>query len=110
MVRVQGPPQFERAPCPLCGRSCPPSILERHHLKTKKRDKKDVELICRECHQTIHGLFSDPELRDLHANLDSVEGLLRNERFRSALAFIRKIPPGTSLRMKLSGHARRRGR
>jgi 5-methylcytosine-specific restriction protein A len=100
----------ETVPCPLCRRPCPSAILERHHLRTRRRDKKAVEMICKECHRTVHGLFANPELRDPARELDSLEGLLEHEQFQSALRFIRKVPPGTSIRMRLSGHARRRGR
>lgn len=99
-----------RVRCPLCGRLCPAGVLERHHLKTRKRDREVVETICRECHDTIHGLFADWELRNAGLSLDSVDGLLANERFRRAVAFIRKVPPGTGLRMRLSRHAQGRRR
>ena len=81
--------------------------MQRHHLKTRRKDRHAVERICRECHKTVHGLFSHAELRDARRGLDSIEGLLADERFRSALAHIRKLAPGAYMRMV---RARRRGR
>ena len=93
--------------CPLCDRECPESIIQRHHLKTRRKDRHDIEKICRECHRTIHGLFSIKELRDSSQSLDTVEGLLSNPEFSKALSFIRKLPPGQGIRMRKS---KRRGR
>ncbi len=100
-------PQNGLTPCPLCRRPCPATILENHHLKTRKRDAKAVKQICRECHKTIHGLFANPELRDPRLDLDSVEGLLRNSQFARALTFISKVPPGNHMRMRQSARRRR---
>lgn len=95
----------ELMPCPLCKRPAE-GHMEKHHLRTRRTDKDESEFLCRECHQILHGLFSNRELRDTHLQLDSVEGLLANERFAKALPFIQKLPVGTALRMRLSNHAR----
>ena len=88
--------------CPLCQRDCPESILQRHHLQTRRKDKTFTELICRECHKTIHGLWSNADLRDGTKNLDNVEGLLENETFLKALRHICKVPPGAYMKMRQS--------
>ena len=85
--------------CPLCKRECPDKIMQRHHLQTR-RESDEIELVCRECHKTIHGLFSNKMLRDPKLNLDSIEGLLNNERFYKAVKFIRKLVPGDTIRMR----------
>jgi flagellar biosynthesis regulator FlbT len=72
--------------------------MEKHHLKTRKKSEVTKE-ICRECHKTIHGLFSNRMLRDDELNLDSVEGLLQNKRFYKAVRFIRKLEPGETMKM-----------
>ena len=84
--------------CPLCLRPVPQALMERHHLLTKRVDRKRTEEVCRECHKTLHGLFSNRELRD--TELGTLEGLLANEKFQAALVFIRKMPPGAFMRMK----------
>lgn len=85
--------------CPLCKRECPDGLMERHHLETR-RESDDTEEICRECHKTIHGLFSNTMLRNPKLNLDSIEGLLSNERFYKAVKFIRKLEPGEKMKMR----------
>jgi hypothetical protein len=89
--------------CPLCQRD---DAMEKHHLRTRKTAKDECESVCRACHVAIHGLFTNQELRDVRLNLDSVDGLLANERFQESLKFIQKLPVGTSMRMRLSNHAR----
>ena len=83
--------------------------MERHHLQTRRKDKHDVEEICRECHKTIHGLFEQRELRDGRLGLDTLEGILANERFRHALSHVKKLSPGSQMRM-LEARTRRRRR
>ena len=85
--------------CPLCKRDCPDTIMQRHHMETR-RESDETEEICKECHKTIHGLFSNTMLRDPGLNLNSVEGLLSNERFYKAVKFIRKLEPGDTMRMR----------
>lgn len=86
--------------CPLCERYGPDLRLEEHHLQTRRKSKDDVEEICQECHKTIHGLFTHRELRDSRLGLDTMEGLLANERFAKALNHIKKLPPGTKMKMR----------
>ena len=97
--------------CPLCKRECPSNIMEKHHLQTRRKDKADTELICRECHKTIHALWTNTELRDAHLGLDTVEGLLEQERFLKAVKYIAKLTPGQRMKMSESNHRKRkRGR
>jgi len=91
--------------CPLCARACPRTLLTRHHIKTRKIDKHDVELICRDCHKTIHALFDN---RQVAREFNSVDALLANADFAKALAFIRKQPPGSSVRVRSARNNRRR--
>lgn len=89
----------EHQKCPLCKRECPEKLMQRHHLETR-RESDETEEICRECHKTIHGLFSNTMLRDPGLNLNSIEGLLSNERFYKAVKFIRKLEPGDTMQMR----------
>ncbi|NBC27764.1 MAG: hypothetical protein GVY08_12950 [Bacteroidetes bacterium] len=85
--------------CPLCMRQCPDRLMQRHHLETR-RESDETEEICRECHKTIHGLFSNTMLRNPKLNLNSIEGLMSNERFYKAVKFIRKLEPGDTMQMR----------
>jgi len=69
-------------------------------MQTRRKDKEYTEYICRECEKTVHGLFTNTELRDPGLELDTLDGLRRNERFQKALKHIRKIPPGEFMKMK----------
>ena len=71
--------------------------MERHHLRTKRKEKTAVTRICRECHKTIHGLFEDRELKKGELTMD---GLLADERFQRALVYIRKVKVGGFMRMR----------
>ena len=86
--------------CPLCRRKSLSLVFEKHHLRTKRTDKQLTEMLCRECHKTIHGLFTHRELRDPTLGLDTCEGLRANEQFYRALGHIRKMPPGAYMKMK----------
>ena len=92
--------------CPLCQRAG--AAVERHHLQTRRKDRADTEEVCRECHKTIHGLFSQRELRDDRLGLNTVDGLLANDRFKRALEHIKKIPPGAQMRMREARTKRKR--
>lgn len=82
--------------------------MESHHLQTRRKDKSDTEELCQMCHRQVHALFTNTELRDERRQLDSVEGLLADERMRKAVAFVKKQPPGTRISTKQSNSAKRR--
>ena len=92
--------------CPLCERDVP--ALEAHHLRTRRKDKVCTEDVCQPCHRQVHALFTNADLRDERKNLDSVEGLLADERMARAVAFVKKQPPESRVSTRQSGHARRR--
>lgn len=92
--------------CPLCERTGAP--MEAHHLQTRRKDKADTEDVCQACHRQIHALFSNTELRDPRLGLDTVEGLLSNERMRKAVAYIKKQAPGAKVTTRQSKHVGRR--
>lgn len=93
--------------CPLCEREVDASDMQKHHMRTRRADKHYTEDLCRDCHKTLHGLFSNQDLRDPRQALDTIEGLMANDQFRNAISFIRKIPPGTYMRMRESKQRRK---
>lgn len=94
--------------CPLCQRDMPEDLMQKHHLMTRRTDKKVTEHICRECHKTLHGLWSNKDIRDSKKGLDSLEGILAQPEFQKALPFIRRLAPGAYMRMKESAGRRRK--
>jgi hypothetical protein len=94
--------------CPICKRDCPADYLNKHHLRTRKGDKKLIERLCRDCHSTIHRLFTNKELRPEDSPLNTIEGLLAHPEYARAVAFIRTVPPGRRLKIRESN--RRKGK
>lgn len=93
--------------CPLCNREL--ILPSDHHLKPKcrggKRDEENMLLICRDCHDAVHALFSN---KQLESEFDSVEALMANERFAKTVKFISKQDPGGRTKTKRSNDKRRR--
>ena len=58
--------------CPVCERVVPRVRMTKHHLKTRKVDQHDIEVICRECHSYIHRLFTNKELRATDSTLNTL--------------------------------------
>ena len=95
--------------CPLCQRSdIPEEMMQKHHLQTRRKDKQDTQFLCKDCHKTIHGLFTNTQLRGLQLGVNTVEGLLENEQIQKALVFIRKQTPGSFMRMREARTRRKR--
>lgn len=89
--------------CPLCER--PMFHASDHHLVPKSRGGKRTALICSDCHSAIHALFTNKELERSYG---TVESLLADQRFRRALAFIKKQGPRRRNRsVRSSAHQRR---
>lgn len=86
--------------CPTCERPAAELVMERHHLKTRRKDRDATEKLCRECHKTVHGLFTQRELRDERLGLDTVDGLLACEKFWRAVEHIKKVSPGAHLKVR----------
>jgi len=96
--------------CPICGRLCPHKYMTKHHLRTRRVDAKLIELLCRDCHSTIHRLFTNRELAAEDSPLGTVEGLLEHEEYAKAVAFIRGVQVGRRLRIRESNRKRRASR
>ena len=90
--------------CPLCQRDVPD--LQAHHLKTRRKDKKETEGVCGPCHSQIHALFSNTELRNEQLGLDTIEGLCENERMAKAIKWVAKQPVESKVKTKLSAKLR----
>jgi len=104
----KAPAQTGAGTCPLCEREVPANLLQAHHLQTRRKDRFDTERICAPCHVQVHALFTNNELRDERRGLDTVEGLLADERMARAVAFIRKQPPESRVTTRQSRRTRGR--
>ena len=73
--------------CPLCQRSA--LYSNEHHFVPKAKGGKEKTEICIPCHNTIHDLFDNNQLRDV---FNTPEALLANERFQKYVKWIQKKP------------------
>ena len=74
--------------CPLCNRNAVYS--NRNHFLPRSKGGKETTEICIPCHNTIHDIFTNNELRDVY---NTPEALKDNERFQKYLKWIAKKPP-----------------
>jgi hypothetical protein len=78
--------------CSLCGRVIPderiadPQVVQEHHLRPEERATSPTVLLCRPCHEQIHALFTNAELR---ADYDTIEALRAADRLDAYLEWIR---------------------
>ncbi len=58
-------------PCGLCGRSFERSGLTRHHClpRAEGGQIQDIALICRQCHSTVHALYSNETLAAVYPTI-----------------------------------------
>lgn len=93
--------------CALCRRSFPPvddpQAFQQHHLRPERRAESAVVTLCRPCHDQVHALFTNEELRDSY---DTVAALRDADRLQGYLSWIR----GTAkldVAVETSDHVRR---
>ena len=73
--------------------------MTRHHARLRRRDPEATLHLCRECHKAIHGLYPGTRLVR-RPDLWTLEGLRADAAMMKAVEHIRKLPPGTSMRMR----------
>jgi len=82
--------------CELCGLECD---LTKHHLVPKLKaknkykeirdDDSNILMVCRSCHDQIHSLWNESQLRDLYSTR---EALLSSPEMQKFIAWKRKHP------------------
>jgi hypothetical protein len=91
--RTNLPPEFpvpEVDACALCGRiPAVPGCLERHHIVPAAKGGKDTIVVCTDCGDQIHEVFTNNELRDV---ANTVETLRADPRMARWIAWVRKRP------------------
>jgi 5-methylcytosine-specific restriction protein A len=95
--------------CELCRRVVPDEriddtqVVQEHHLRPEERAGSPTAMLCRPCHDQIHAVFTNAELRERY---DSVAALRDADRLADYLDWIR----GTDrldIRVRTSDHVRR---
>jgi 5-methylcytosine-specific restriction protein A len=78
--------------CELCGRVVPderiddPRVVQEHHLRPEERAESPTVMLCRPCHDQIHAVFTNEELREEY---DTIEALREADRLSEYLEWIR---------------------
>jgi len=73
--------------CSVCDRETPDFCLENHHLIPRAKGGKEKILVCCDCADQLHNLFSIKELRD---SLNTIEAIKSNVKVRTWVKWIRK--------------------
>jgi hypothetical protein len=77
----------ENKPCAICGRPTPPRYREKHHLVPKSRKGRVTILVCRNCGNQLHRLFTNKEMERIY---NTVEAILGDERVQKWVKWVRK--------------------
>lgn len=71
--------------CKLCMRKLPEKYITRHHLTPENRKESEVIKLCQPCHDQVHAVFTNHELRESY---NSAEDLRRAERIKDFINWI----------------------
>nr|WP_233357425.1 hypothetical protein [Halococcoides cellulosivorans] len=63
-----------------------PRVIQEHHLRPEERAESPTVELCRPCHDQIHTVFSNDELR---ASYDTIDALQSADRLAEYLDWIR---------------------
>jgi hypothetical protein len=77
--------------CALCRRRfedpvADPQAFQEHHLVPERRAESPTVTLCRPCHDQVHALFTNEELRESY---DTIESLRDADRLAGYLSWIR---------------------
>jgi len=75
--------------CPICNRETPDEFQEKHHLVPKVKGGKETVLVCRNCAQQIHQLFSNNDLKN---KLNTLTSLRDHPKMKKWIAWIYRKP------------------
>lgn len=63
-----------------------PRAVQEHHLRPEERAGSPTVMLCRPCHDQIHAVFTNEELRESY---DTIEALREADRLSEYLEWIR---------------------
>lgn len=78
--------------CALCRRVIPdeqitdPQVVQEHHLRPEERATSPTVMLCQPCHDQIHAVFTNDELREEY---DTIESLRQSDRLSKYIEWIR---------------------
>jgi hypothetical protein len=83
---MQEPEVFQ---CPICKRDTPEEFREKHHLTPRAKKGKETVLVCCDCGDMLHQLFS---VKELAKQYNTVEKILTSEKIQNWIEWISKRP------------------
>jgi hypothetical protein len=95
----------ESIDCPICKRSAPPSAQEKHHTVPRSEGGKDTIIVCIDCGDMVHQIFT---LKELKKEFNSVEKIVGHEGIQKWVKWINKKPDQFGISMKKKKARRRR--
>ena len=82
--------------CPICTRDTPEPYQEKHHLIPRCRKGKETILVCKNCGDILHQLFTPKQMEKMYNNLGAI---LSNSDVQTWIAWVRKKPDDFSICM-----------
>jgi len=84
--------------CNLCNRQiADPKYKEKHHLVPCSKGGKDVVVVCIDCGNQVHQLFTNNDLRDRY---NTIEALKSNVDVQKWIRWVCKRPFGVCMKTK----------
>lgn len=83
--------------CPICKRDVPDEYQEKHHLTPKRKKGKETVLVCCNCGDMLHQLFTNKELAKKYNN---IEKIVANAEVQKWIEWVSKKPNSFSVCMK----------
>ena len=81
--------------CTLCEREIPEEYRGKHHLTPRAKGGDETIIVCTDCGNQIHMLFTNNELRDLY---NTVESLKAHPAMRKWIKWVQKKSFGIRMR------------
>jgi len=78
--------------CPICTRDVPERYQEKHHLtpKSKGGSKKETVLVCCNCGDMLHKLFTNKELKKKY---NTIEAILSHPDVQKWVSWVKEKKP-----------------
>lgn len=87
---------MEEFHCPICNRVTPEKYREKHHLVPKCKKGKEVVIICKNCGQMLHQLFT---IKFLEKELNTIEKIKNNDKIINWSNWVNNKPNDFSVSM-----------
>jgi len=83
--------------CSICPRKVPEPYREKHHLIPKSKKGKDTIMVCCDCGNQLHELFT---IKELATQYNTVEKIVGNSKIQKWIRWIQKRNFGICMKKK----------